>query len=179
VAPFPFGFKLGSPRLLKQACVADLKAGRFSRADGYIVLVMRRYPRGVSKKVRDEYLSCLGPEAGLLNDLHAQKEASPHNEAFDRAAYESRFDLTNEGRDALKRLADLSVTRDVYLICQCGPEQKCHRELLLAMAEKWYNARVAERRFEYPEFERRIVIKGSSSPHPLSCTSQPSHEGDR
>jgi len=146
--------------MLKQACVADLKSGRVSRADGYIVLAMRRYPRGVSKTLRDEYLSCLGPQAELLNDLHAHKKTLPHNDAFDKADYESRFELNADGRAALKRLVDLSATRDVYLICQCGPEQKCHRELLLLLAEKWYKAPIPKLRFEYPAFKRRAARKG-------------------
>ncbi|HYF50713.1 MAG TPA: DUF488 family protein [Planctomycetota bacterium] len=142
--------------MLKQACVADLRHARVSRADGYIVLAMRCYPRGVSKTLRDEYLSCLGPPAELLNDLHAHKQDTSHNEAFDRANYEERFDLNADGREALKRLVDLSRTRDVYLICQCKPDEKCHRELLLLLAKKWYKAEVQELRFGYPKFEERL-----------------------
>jgi uncharacterized protein YeaO (DUF488 family) len=141
--------------MLKQACVADLKAGRVSRKDGHIVLAMRRYPRGVSKTLRDEYLSCLGPDAALLDDLHAKKQSMPHNEAFAAARYEERFDLSEQGRAELKRLAELSGGKDVYLICQCKPDERCHRELLMLIAQREFGARTAALRFEYPRFEKR------------------------
>ena len=145
--------------MLRQASVGELKKGEVSRERGYIVLAMRRYPRGVSKTLRDEYVAALGPPAELLDELHALKKSHSHNDAFAAARYEERFELTEPGIEALERLAELSRSRDVYLICQCKPDERCHRELLLLLAQARFRAQIAPLRFAYATYEARVGKK--------------------
>src|SRR5438046_1340610 len=125
--------------MLKKGCIADLKSGALTKANGYIVVPMCHYPRGLARKSIDEYVKALAPEKKLLDDFHAERErlGGNHNAAFLSCDYQRRFTLSSEGISALERLAELSRTRDVFLVCQCALDQRCHRELLLIMARKW------------------------------------------
>jgi len=139
--------------MLKQACISEIRSGRIGRKDGYIVIAMQKYPRGLKKELRDEYIRALAPDAKLLNDFHAFKEKlDDHNAAFNKAEYENRFELSKEAVDHLRRLSELSRERDVYLVCQCDETQRCHRELLVLLAHKWFSAPTAPTRFKYPVF---------------------------
>ncbi|MBI3831817.1 MAG: DUF488 family protein [Planctomycetes bacterium] len=144
--------------MLLQASVEDLKSGAVSRAAAHVVVAMRQYPRGLAKDLRDEYLRELAPEAALFKDFLALKRKlkGDHNYAFHSAGYERRFGLSADGIAALRRLAELSGKQDVCLVCQCHEDQRCHHELLLLLARKWWQAETAPVRFEYPIFEARI-----------------------
>ena len=143
--------------MLKQASVLDLKSGRVQRPRDYVVIAMRRYPRGVSKLLRDEYLKELAPPTELLDELqHEKKRLGDHNRAFAACDYNGRFGLSGAGVEHLRRLSELSRTRDVYLVCQCKGDQRCHRELLLLLARKWFGAKTDECRFDYAGFSERI-----------------------
>src|SRR5437868_3153616 len=138
--------------MLKKACIADLRSGALSKAHGYIAVPMCHYPRGVAKKIIDEYVKALAPDKKLLGDFHAERErlGGNHNAAFLSCKYQQRFTLSSEGIATLERLAELSRTRDVFLVCQCALDQRCHRELLLIMAKKWWAAPTELRTFSYP-----------------------------
>lgn len=144
--------------MLKKGCVDDLKSGALSRSDGVIVLPMCHYPRGMSKARVDEYVKALGPSKALLDDFHAERERlnGNHNAAFLACRYQDKFSLSDAGVVALERFAALSAERDVYFVCQCALDQRCHRELLLIMARKWWGAKTELRTFSYPDFERRL-----------------------
>jgi uncharacterized protein YeaO (DUF488 family) len=122
--------------MLKQGSVSQLRSGELSRKDGYIVVAMRFYPRGLKKELRDEYRSDLAPSLKLFQDFKKFEKKVGHDAAFEAANYRSRFELTPEGEANLKRLTELSRDKDVYLICQCEIGQRCHRELLLNLARK-------------------------------------------
>lgn len=144
--------------MLLQASVEALKAGEVSRESGHIVVAMRQYPRGLIKDARDEYARELSPEPGLFKEFLALKRKlkGDHNYAFHSAGYERKFNLMADAIEHLRRLAELSRAKDVYLICQCHEDQRCHRELLLMLARKWWQAKTEPLRFEYPVFEARI-----------------------
>ncbi len=145
--------------MLKKGCVDELKSGALTKARGrHIVLPMCHYPRGLPKKLIDEYVKVLAPEKKLLDDFHAERERKDgnHNAAFLSCHYQKRFTLAPEGIAELQRLAELSGEEDVYLVCQCQMDQRCHRELLLIMAKKWWAAKTELRKFSYPEFEKRL-----------------------
>ena len=143
--------------MLKKASVHDLKFGAISRGDSYIVITMCHYPRGVRKECIDEYVKALAPDDALLKEfLREKKKLSNHNAAFGSVKYERRFALSAVGIGHLRRLAEISRSRDVTFVCQCGLEVRCHRELLLILAKRWYGAAAEPRRYSYPDFERRV-----------------------
>lgn len=144
--------------MLKKGCVDDIKSGALTKSDGHIVLPMCHYPRGLSKRLIDEYVKALAPDKKLLDDFHAERERldGNHNAAFLSCRYQDRFALTLTGVAELERLAQLSVDENVYFVCQCRLDQRCHRELLLIMARKWWGAKTELRSFSYPEFEHRL-----------------------
>src|SRR5438552_9104936 len=119
--------------MLKKGSVAQLRYGELSREDGHIVLPMCHYPRGLKKTLIDEYIKALAPSQALLDDFHAERErmGGNHNAAFLSCRYQERFTLEAPGVAALQRLAELARGGDVFLVCQCALDQRCHRELLL------------------------------------------------
>ena len=144
--------------MLKKGSIEQLRAGELIRAQGYIVLPMCHYPRGLSKKLIDEYVKNLGPSKALLDAFHAERErlGGNHNAAFLSSHYQKNFTLAPEGIVELKRLSELSRERDVYFVCQCALNQRCHRELLLICAKRWWRAATELRTFSYAEFEARL-----------------------
>lgn len=143
--------------MLKKASIAELKTGAISRERSYIVITMCHYPRGIRKDLADEYVKSLAPQDELLADfIAAKRKGGSHNAAFSAVHYEQRFQLSPEGIAELRRLAELSGTRDVTFVCQCTRDQRCHRELLLILARRWYGAATELRTFSYPLFERRV-----------------------
>ena len=163
--------------MLKKAAVAELKSGAISRQDSYIVITMCHYPRGIAKTLCDEYIHSLAPDAALLNDFLAEKKRiGSHNAAFATVKYEQRFALTEEAIGHLRRLSALARERDVTLICQCAQDQRCHRELLLIAARRWYGVATELRRFSYPDFERRVQdVEGPLLATPGAKPATPSH----
>lgn len=144
--------------MLRQTSLSDLTSGRVSRRDGFVVIAMRRAPRYVRTPLRDLYTSHLAPDAELLNDFLAarKKLKGDHNTAFNLVCYEERFELGVEAITLLRDLADRSRAQDVYLACQCSEDERCHRDLLLILARRWFRAGIAAMRFTYPIFEKRI-----------------------
>ena len=144
--------------MLKQASVTDLTMGRISKDEGHIVITMRRYPRFVNKKLRDEYLTCMSPEKKLFEDwLEAKRKYQDHDGAFFKSHFEERFEINEEGIEHLARLSALAHEKDVYLICQCKTGERCHREFLLIMAKWLFNAETASPANKYPIFEKRVT----------------------
>lgn len=143
---------------LYRAPVALIKSEKISRRHGHLIVAMRFYPRYLAKEKVDEYQRVLAPEEGLFAEFKAKdRELKDHDAAFDLVRYEERFDLTPEGDAELARAAELATKRDVYLICQCTHDQKCHCDLLLLMARELRGAPVSQIPFRYPAFEKRLA----------------------
>lgn len=143
--------------MLKQASVSDLISERVTNEKDWVFITMRRYPRFVNKRLRDEYLSCLSPQRELFEDwISAKRRHHDHDGAFRRARFEERFDLEDEGFEQLERLCKLATKEDVYLVCQCHPGLRCHREMVLILAKKLFKAKAEAPKNEYAVFEKRI-----------------------
>ncbi|HEY3324604.1 MAG TPA: DUF488 family protein [Planctomycetota bacterium] len=144
--------------MLKFGTLEELRNGDISRENGYVVVTMHRYPRGVRKNLMDEYQSRLAPDDQLLKDFLVEKRRlDNHNAAFAACHYEERFHLSPDALDELRRLSELSAKQDVYVICQCARNERCHRELLMILARTHFHARTQPRTFSYPKFEKRLL----------------------
>ena len=133
-----------------------------TRANGYIVIAMCFYPRGLKKELRDEYLSSLAPDKALFKDWQEFAKRYGHEAAFRHANYEDRFQLSERAFVELERLTVLSRQKDVYLVCQCSEGERCHREMLLLAAKKAFGAEIAPVSQEYPRFLARLQPRGPS-----------------
>jgi hypothetical protein len=143
--------------MLMRASVKDVLNGHISREKAYIVVTMRFYPRFFHRELRDEYLAVLAPERGLFTEFKAKERTmKSHNPAFAAVNYEERFWLNEDGMDELKRLSEKARDRDVFLICQCNPLQRCHVDLLLMIAAHFFQAICEKPRFDYPLFAERL-----------------------
>jgi hypothetical protein len=99
----------------------------------------------------------MSPEPKLHEDwLTAKRKYDDHNGAFARSRYEKRFSISEKGLELLKRFVEMSKTKDVYFICSCRVGQRCHREMVLLMAKKWFKAKTDPVTNKYPEFEKRL-----------------------
>ena len=143
--------------MLKQASISEVNQGQLSKADGYLVIVTRYYPRFLPNGMVDEYTSDLAPAKALFNEFKLSgKKLRDHDLAFEKVKYQEKFTLTAKGLEALKRLAELSKATDVYLLCYCQRDQCCHRELLLMMAENFFKAKVDKLSRPYEVFQQRL-----------------------
>jgi uncharacterized protein YeaO (DUF488 family) len=143
--------------MLLRAPVALLKSGGISRRAATIIVAMRFYPRYTPKELCDEYIRALAPDAALFEEFKAlDRQLKDHNLAFERVRYEERFELSPQGLDELARIAAIAKAKDVYLVCQCTHDQRCHCDLLLLTARARFGAPVAQLPFAYPVFEARL-----------------------
>ena len=143
--------------MLQQCSVERLRHGLVTRRDGRIVIAMRYYPRGLKKELRDEYDGGLAPSTELFRDFKRHQAASGHDAAFALSRYEDRFELSAEALRRLEELSRESRTRDVYLTCQCGMGQRCHREILLLLARALFGARIGPVYHPYPRALERLT----------------------
>jgi uncharacterized protein YeaO (DUF488 family) len=143
--------------MLKQASVDQVRRGELTRKDGYLVITMRFYPRGLRKALRDEYRADLAPDPALFKDFKRWQLRLGHEAAFERSRYEKRFFLGERALETLERLAVRSRRRDVYLICQCEVGERCHREILLRIAQKRFGAKIGKVHHSYPNV-RSLVL---------------------
>ena len=121
--------------MIRTACVRD----GVSPDDGRRVLVMRYWPRGMTREqVAAEHVTALAPSVELLSGFKARRVAWP--------VYEERF------RDEMRRpaaQAALAALRAadaagevITLLCECrvGPEGedeiRCHRRVLLELLQE-------------------------------------------
>jgi uncharacterized protein YeaO (DUF488 family) len=143
--------------MLKQASIAQLRSGEVYRGLGYISVTMRTYPRGLKKELIDEYRSDLAPTMELFKEFKKFQAEVGHEKAFQACHYEERFELGRRALMHLEELAKMSQTQDVYLLCQCGVGERCHREILLWLANTKFSAKVAEIHNSYPIFFARAL----------------------
>lgn len=98
-------------------------------ADGKRILVMRMWPRGVSKDKIDAWLQELGTDKDLIKQW---KEG-----AITWAALRQAYLKSLKGKDKLLQdLADASKEKTLTLLCSCKDEKHCHRHLLKQEIEK-------------------------------------------
>jgi len=99
-----------------------------SPEDGYRLLVMRLWPRGVRKAAVDGWEKDLGPSHELLTSFRAGKLG------WEDFAVRYREEMS--GREELVgRYRDLGRSETVTLLCSCHDEARCHRTLLKEILE--------------------------------------------
>ena len=99
-------------------------------SDGKRILVMRLWPRGISKDKIDLWLKDLGTEPDLIKRWKAGKISWPE---FSKA-----YTASLKGKEPqLKELAKEAKKGTLTLLCSCKDEQHCHRSLLKKAIEKF------------------------------------------
>ncbi len=143
--------------MLHRVSVAELKrSGLFKNA--YRVVVMQYYPRFLAKAKIEENIHALAPQRTLFTQFKAkEKECRDHNLAFEAVNYESRFEVTAEGRLHLERLSQMAREKEVFLVCQCLALDRCHADLLLLTAKVHFQAPIQRLRCRYPVYEARLA----------------------
>jgi uncharacterized protein YeaO (DUF488 family) len=146
--------------MLFRAPVALVKSGMISKREAHLVVAMRHYPRYTPKALIDEYARELAPEAELFKEFKEKdRELKDHNAAFDHVDYERRFSLGDDGLATLERLSTQARSKDVYLLCQCTHEEKCHCDLLLLTARARFGALVSQIPFHYPTYAAKLTAE--------------------
>ena len=95
------------------------------RADGTRVLVMRLWPRGISKEKVDHWLKDLGTDPPLIRAWKAGR--------LSWAELRRRYLAGLKRAEAQAQLAELRTlarTGPVTLLCACPDESRCHRGIL-------------------------------------------------
>jgi uncharacterized protein YeaO (DUF488 family) len=96
--------------------------------DGFRLLIMRLWPRGVRKDAVDAWEPDLGPSRELLR---AYREGRV---GWDELA--RRYVDEMAGRqELLERYRELARAQTVTLLCSCEDETRCHRTLLRGLLE--------------------------------------------
>jgi hypothetical protein len=105
----------------------------------------------------------MSPEPKLHEDwLTAKRKYDDHDGAFARSHYDKRFTISEKGYELLKHFSEMSKKKDVYFICSCRVGQRCHREMVLLLAKKWFKAKTDQVTNRYPGFEKRIASPTAS-----------------
>jgi uncharacterized protein YeaO (DUF488 family) len=95
--------------------------------DGYRVLIMRLWPRGIRKERVDAWLKELGPVSTLLRDFL--------DERITWEKYVPRYLAGLERPEAQEAIVEVrrrAREGRVTLLCGCADEARCHRSLLRA-----------------------------------------------
>ena len=98
-------------------------------ADGYRVLVMRFWPRGVSKDKIDNWEKELGTEPDLIKKW---KSGSINWSEFSKQY--RRF--AAQHKDKIAELAQRAKRETLTLLCSCRDEEHCHRTILKQLISK-------------------------------------------
>ncbi len=96
--------------------------------DGHRLLVMRIWPRGISKAAVDGWEPDLGPSRELLR---AYRSGGIGWEEFARRYREEMADRP----DLLAGYREAGSQETITLLCGCPEEDRCHRGLLKDMLE--------------------------------------------
>jgi uncharacterized protein YeaO (DUF488 family) len=99
-----------------------------SRDDGYRLLVMRLWPRGVRKDAVDAWHKDLAPSVELLRGYQSGE--------VDWREFARRYRAEMRGqRELIGELSRRAKRRTVTLLCGCKDESRCHRTLLKKLVE--------------------------------------------
>jgi uncharacterized protein YeaO (DUF488 family) len=99
-------------------------------ADGQRILVMRKWPRGISKDKVDTWLKELGTDVDLI---HEWKQGKVSWTEFSR-----RYVKSLKGKEELlKDLASKSKKGTITLLCTDKDPSRCHRSLLRTEIERY------------------------------------------
>ena len=99
-------------------------------SDGKRILVMRLWPRGISKGRVDIWLKELGTEKELIKRRKSGK--------ISWKEFERDYNKSLSGKEVLlKSLADEARKSDITLLCVEKDEAHCHRSLLKLAIEKY------------------------------------------
>lgn len=102
-----------------------------STDDGFRVLVMQYWPRGVKKEKIDVWYKELGTSKDLIKAWKSGKLTWPKF----KKCYVA--DLQDEGKQAIIRyLAERSRKEKITLLCGCRDSDRCHRSILKEQIEK-------------------------------------------
>jgi uncharacterized protein YeaO (DUF488 family) len=99
-----------------------------SPEDGYRLLIMRLWPRGVTKASVDGWEKELGPSRELLTSFRTG------NLTWEDLAVRYREEMSTKP-ELLERYRDLGRRETVTLLCGCHDETRCHRTLLKEILE--------------------------------------------
>ena len=139
--------------MLHRASVSEIKSGTISKKDGLLVVTMRMYPRFLSKALVDEYKPSLAPQKDLFERYREiKKRIGDQSEAFELAQYQREFALSQEGLHDLQRLAEFAKNQNVYMICQCAKNERCHVDLMLLIAQKKWGVDIGDLPYAYPQY---------------------------
>ncbi len=97
--------------------------------DGFRLLVMRRWPRGISKDKVDEWDKELGTPDDLIDDWKNDRVSWEEFRSRYREAMQSQ---TERIRELARKAADETIT----LLCGCKDADSCHRSILKEMIEE-------------------------------------------
>ena len=96
-----------------------------SKDDGFRVLVMQYWPRGVKKERINAWYRDLGTSKELIKDWKEGKVTWPQ--------FKKRYiaNLKDENKQQLIRLlAQRAKTQKITLLCGCRDPNRCHRTIL-------------------------------------------------
>jgi len=99
-------------------------------SDGKRVLVMRLWPRGISKDRVDVWMKDLGTDLELIREWKAGKLTWDELSKAYNASLKGKDDI-------LKELARESRKGTITLLCGCRNEMRCHRVLLKRAIQKF------------------------------------------
>lgn len=98
-------------------------------SDGLRLLVMRYWPRGISKSRADEWDRRLAPSPNLLKAFRSG--------ALTWEEYVTRYwDEVDPQGEAVRALVQRARTQTVTLLCSCEDESRCHRGLLRDVVQR-------------------------------------------
>lgn len=97
--------------------------------DGFRVLVMQFWPRGVSKDKIDIWEKDLGTPPELIKKW---KKGSVSWQEFSKEYRRS----VKQHSDKIKALADRAKKETITLLCSCSDGKHCHRALLQQLISK-------------------------------------------
>jgi uncharacterized protein YeaO (DUF488 family) len=143
--------------MLLRASISEIKNGTITKENGYLVVTMRMYPRFLAKSLIDDYKHSLSPQKELFEHYREnKKQLSDQNQAFELAKYQQKFALMSNGLQDLRELVELSKKQNVYMICQCERNERCHVDLMLLIAEKNLGANIGKLPYKYSEFCEKL-----------------------
>lgn len=124
-----------------------------SRTDGTRVLVMRFWPRGVSRSAVDLWFRELGTSPELIRKW---KQGSIRWTEFRRAYLHSLQDPA--ARQAVEGIRKMLLKSPVTLLCSCPDEARCHRSIL--------KQAILQQTTASPRGRRQKVQTGPQRPQP-------------